>query len=87
MGQFWSVVYLHFEPVMIFAVPLFLHFLIEETQDLMGKCLPTLRIAHIMKREKMYTIKLSSQSLKSQSPKSQSQDTTRNNSRKLWRQS
>ena len=58
MGQRWPIVCLNLEPVMIFAVPIILHFLIEETQHLMGKCLPTLRIAHIMRREKMYTVKL-----------------------------
>jgi len=30
---------LHLEPVMIFAVPMILQFVIEETQDFMGKCL------------------------------------------------
>ena len=55
MGQRWPIVCLHLEPVMIFAVPIILHFFIEETKHLMGKCLPTLRIAHIMRREKMYT--------------------------------
>ena len=57
MGQRWPIVCLHLEPVMIFAVPIILHFLIEETQHLMGKCLPTLLIAHVMRREKMYTVK------------------------------
>ena len=54
MGQRWPIVCLHLEPVMIFAVPIILHFLIEETQHLMGKCLPTQLIAHVMRREKMY---------------------------------
>ena len=58
MGQRWPIVCLHLEAVMIFAVPIILHFLIEETQHLMGKCLPTLLIAHVMRREKMYTVKL-----------------------------
>ena len=58
MGKRLPIVYLHLEPVMIFAVPIILHFLIEETQHLMGKCLPTLLIAHVMRREKMYTVKL-----------------------------
>ena len=30
MGQRWPIVCLHLEPVMIFAVPIILHFLIEE---------------------------------------------------------
>ena len=42
----------------IFCAYYILHFLIEETQHLMGKCLPTLLIAHVMRREKMYTVKL-----------------------------
>ena len=58
MGKRLPIVYLHLEPVMIFSVPIILHFLIEETQHLMGKCLPTLLIAHVMRREKMYTVKL-----------------------------
>ena len=58
MGKRLPIVYLHLEPVMIFAVPIILHFLTEETQHLMGKCLPTLLIAHVMRREKMYTVKL-----------------------------
>ena len=57
MGQRWPIVCLHLEPVMIFAVPIILHFLIEETQHLMRKCLPTLCIAHIIRREKMYIVK------------------------------
>ena len=57
MGLRWPIVCLHLEPVMIFAVPIILHFLIEETQHLMGKCLPTLCIAHIIRREKMYIVK------------------------------
>ena len=52
MGQRWPIVCLYLEPVMIF------HFLIEETQQLMRKCLPTLCIAHIIWREKMYIVKL-----------------------------
>ena len=39
MGQRWPIVCLHLEPVMIFAVPMILQFVIEETQDFMGKCL------------------------------------------------
>ena len=58
MGQRWPIVWLRLQAVMIFAVSIFLHFLIEETQHLMGKCLPTLLIAHLMRREKMYTVKL-----------------------------
>ena len=57
MRQHWPIVCLHLEPVMIFAVPIILHFLIEETQHLMRKCLPTLCIAHIIRREKMYIVK------------------------------
>ena len=57
MGQHWPIVCLHLEPVLIFAVPIILHFLIEETQHLMRKCLPTLCIAHIIRREKMYIVK------------------------------
>ena len=58
LGQHWPIVCLHLEPVVIFAVPINLHFLIEKTQHLMGKCLPPLQIALVIRRVKLYTVKL-----------------------------